>query len=117
MRKRGMGYSTSYPLTEMAPVLAAGVGVRHGWTWVLRTASFRMDLALTGRPGIGIASGRNGAGTVVVDLLAGLARPAYGELRVLGQDLTTPQGRAAVRHSVGIARQSKIGRASCRGRG
>jgi ABC-type thiamine transport system ATPase subunit len=79
----------------MAPVLAAGVGVRHGWTWVLRTASFRMDVPLTGRPAIGIAISRDGAGAMVVDLLAGLARPAYGELRVLGQDLTTPQGRAA----------------------
>jgi len=101
-----MGYSSSYALTGMAPVLAAGVGVRHGWTWVLRTASFRMDVPLTGRPAIGIAISRDGAGAVVVDLLAGLARPAYGELRVLGQDLTTPQGRAAVRPAVGIARQS-----------
>src|ERR1019366_3780491 len=117
MRKRGMGYSSSYPLTEMAPVLAAGVGVRHGWTWVLRTASFGMDLRLTGRPAIGIAIGRNGAGAVVVDLLAGLARPAYGELRVLGQDLTTPQGRAAVRHSVGIARQSTRSQPGFRVRG
>lgn len=117
MRRRGMGYSSSYPPTEMVPVLAAGVGVRHGWTWVLRTASFRMDLPLIGRPAIGIAIGRNGAGAVVVDLLAGLARPAYGELRVLGQDLTTPQGRAAVRHSVGIARQSTRSQPGFRVRG
>ena len=106
MRERGTGYSSSYALAGMAPVLAAGVGVRHGWTWVLRTASFRMDVPLTGRPAIGIAISRDGAGAMVVDLLAGLARPAYGELRVLGQDLTTPQGRAAVRRSVGIARRS-----------
>jgi ABC-2 type transport system ATP-binding protein len=106
MRKPGVGYPSSYALTGIVPVLAAGVGVRHGWTWVLRTASFRMDVPLTGRPAIGIATGRDGAGAAVVDLLAGLARPAYGELRVLGQDLTTPQGRAAVRRSVGIARRS-----------
>jgi uncharacterized membrane protein (DUF2068 family)/ABC-type branched-subunit amino acid transport system ATPase component len=101
----------------MVPVLAAGVGVRHGWTWVLRTASFRMDVPLTGRPAIGIATGRDGAGAAVVDLLAGLARPAYGELRVLGQDLTTPQGRAAVRRSVGIARRSTRSQPGFRVRG
>ncbi len=39
----------------------------------------------------------------MIDLLGGLARPAYGELRVLGQDLTTAQGRAAVRRYIGIA--------------
>jgi ABC-2 type transport system ATP-binding protein len=106
MQKRGAGPSSGYALTGMAPVLAAGVGARHGWTWVLRTASFRMDLPLTGRPAVGIVTGRDGAGTAVVELLAGLAGPAYGELRVLGQDLTTPQGRAAVRHRVGIARRT-----------
>ncbi len=105
MRKREVGYSSGYAAAGMVPVLAAGVGVRHGWTWVLRTASFRMDLPLTGRPAIGIAIGRDGAGSAVIDLLAGLVRPAYGELRVLGQDLTTPQGRAAVQGSVGIARR------------
>lgn len=117
MRERGTGYSSSYALAGMAPVLAAGVGVRHGWTWVLRTASFRMDVPLTGRPAIGIAISRDGAGAMVVDLLAGLARPAYGELRVLGQDLTTPQGRAAVRPSVGIARQSSRSQPGFRVRG
>jgi ABC-2 type transport system ATP-binding protein len=106
MRKPGVRYQNSYALTGIVPVLAAGVGVRHGWTWVLRAASFRLDLPLIGRPVIGIAIGLDGTGTAVVDLLGGLARPAYGELRVLGQDLTTPQGRAAVRRRVGIARRS-----------
>jgi ABC-2 type transport system ATP-binding protein len=106
MRQRVGRYSPGVGLTGIVPVLAAGVGVRHGWTWVLRAASFRMDIPLTGQPAIGIAIGRDVAGSAVVDLLAGLARPAYGELRVLGQDLTTPQGRAAVRGSVGIARRS-----------
>jgi hypothetical protein len=90
----------------MAPVLAAGVGVRHGWTWVLRAASFRLDPPAAGRPTVGIAVPRDTARSVVIDLLGGLARPAYGELRVLGQDLTTAQGRAAVRRYVGIARAS-----------
>jgi len=112
-----MGYSSSYARTGMVPVLAAGVGVRHGWTWVLRAASFRMEVPLAGRAAIGIAIGRDGAGAVVVDLLAGLARPAYGELRVLGQDLTTPQGREAVRSSVGIARQSTRSQPGFRVRG
>ena len=87
-------------------MLAAGVGIRHGWTWVLRAASFRLETPLAGRPAVGIAITRATARSAVVDLLGGLARPAYGELRVLGQDLTTPQGRAAVRRYVGIARAS-----------
>lgn len=95
---------SSYGTTGMAPVLAAGVGVRHGWTWVLRAASFRLDPPAAGRPAVGIAVKRDAARSAVTDLLGGLARPAYGELRVLGQDLTTAQGRAAVRRYVGIAR-------------
>ena len=97
---------SGYGTTGMAPVLAAGVGVRHGWTWVLRAASFRLDPPAAGRPAVGIAVKRDAARSAVIDLLGGLARPAYGELRVLGQDLTTPQGRAAVRRYVGIARAS-----------
>jgi ABC-type multidrug transport system ATPase subunit len=97
---------SSYGTTGMAPVLAAGVGIRHGWTWVLRAASFRLEVPDAGRPAIGIAITRQTARAAVVDLLGGLAQPAYGELRVLGQDLTTAQGRAAVRRYVGIARLS-----------
>ena len=59
-----------------------------------------------GDPAIGIAITRQTARAAVIDLLGGLARPAYGELRVLGQDLTTAQGRTAVRRYVGIARVS-----------
>jgi hypothetical protein len=71
---------------------------------VLRAASFRLEVPDAGRPAIGIAITRETARAAVVDLLGGLARPAYGELRVLGQDLTTAQGRTAVRRYVGIAR-------------
>jgi ABC-2 type transport system ATP-binding protein len=41
----------------------------------------------------------------MIDLLAGHIRPAHGELRVLGEDMTTARGRAAVRAQVGVARR------------
>jgi ABC-2 type transport system ATP-binding protein len=41
----------------------------------------------------------------VVDLLSGHTRPAHGELRVLGEDMTTARGRASVRAQVGVARK------------
>lgn len=90
------------------PVLAAGVGVgvRHGRGWALRSASFRLDAPAAGRPALGITIGRADAAAAVVSLLAGLTRPAYGELRVLGEDLSTSRGRAAVRGQVGIARRN-----------
>jgi len=90
--------------TEPIPVLAAGVGLRYRSQWLLRSVSFR----LTARPPDGlvlaIATSQQVAASAVVELLAGLARPTHGELRVLGQDLTTAQGRAAVRSRVGVAR-------------
>lgn len=87
-------------------MLAAGVGVRHGRSWILRAASFRMDGCAPGGSAIGIVTGRQMASSALVDLLAGHARPTHGELRVLGEDLTTAGGRAAVRHQVGVARRS-----------
>jgi ABC-2 type transport system ATP-binding protein len=54
---------------------------------------------------LGIATSRPSVATTLVDLLAGLIRPAYGELRVLGEDLTTARGRSAVRGKVGVARR------------
>jgi len=121
-------------------VLAAGVGVRHGRGWVLRSASFRLECPISGRTAFGIVISRHGtfdqgfsdhglsgqgfsghglsghglsgyglfdhgAAAALVDLLAGLTRPAYGELRVLGEDLTTARGRSAVRGQVGVARR------------
>lgn len=41
----------------------------------------------------------------MIDLLAGMARPAYGELRVLGHDMSAARGRAAARRRVGVARR------------
>jgi ABC-2 type transport system ATP-binding protein len=97
------------------PVLAAGVGVRHGRGWALRSASFRLESPVSGRTAFGIAISEGVpdhgvpdyavAAAAVVDLLAGLIRPAYGELRVLGQDMTTARGRSAVRGQVGVARR------------
>jgi ABC-2 type transport system ATP-binding protein len=89
----------------MTPVLAAGVGVRHGRGLVLRSASFRLESPVSGRTAFGIAISPDSAATALVDLLAGLVRPAYGELRVLGEDLTTPRGRSALRGHVGVARR------------
>ena len=89
--------------TDSIPVLAAGVGIRHRSRWLLRSVSFRVNA----RPPDGVVLGIFGqpaAASAVVGLLAGLARPAHGELRVLGRNLTTAAGRAAVRPHVGIAR-------------
>jgi ABC-type multidrug transport system ATPase subunit len=93
-------------VTEVTPVLAAGVGIRRGWTWVLRTASFRLGYPGGAPLAVGIVVSRPADGTAVLDLLAGTSRPAYGQLRVLGEDLTTAHGRHAVRARVGIARRS-----------
>jgi ABC-2 type transport system ATP-binding protein len=94
----------------MTPVLAAGVGARRGWrSGRLRSASFRLDALdapVYGAAPLGIAISRKTVATTLVDLLAGLVRPAYGELRVLGEDLTTARGRSAVRGKVGVARRA-----------
>lgn len=89
--------------TDSIPVLAAGVGIRHRSRCLLRSVSFRVNARPPGTGVLGIA-GQPAAASAVVGLLAGLARPAHGELRVLGKDLTTPAGRTAVRPHVGIAR-------------
>jgi ABC-type multidrug transport system ATPase subunit len=99
------------------PVLAAGVGARHGCSWALRTASFRLDSPAGGRTGFGIAVGRPGDATAIVDLLAGQEPPSYGELRVLGEDMGTADGRAAVRQHVGVARKTARLRPAHRVRG
>jgi ABC-type multidrug transport system ATPase subunit len=101
----------------MSPVLAAGVGMRHGGTWALRTASFRMDSPALGRTGFGIATNRPRAAAGIAELLAGLASPTYGELRVLGEDMASPQARAAIRGRVGLARKSGRLRPALRVRG
>jgi ABC-2 type transport system ATP-binding protein len=88
------------------PVLAAGIGVRRGRGWAVRAASFRIAQPVHGNATLGIQIGHPADASTIVDLLAGLARPAYGELRVLGHDMATVRGRAAVRHRVGVARRN-----------
>jgi ABC-type multidrug transport system ATPase subunit len=88
-------------------VLAAGIGMRRGWGWVVRAASFRVSAPTPGRAAaLGILIDHPAQATALVDLLAGLARPAYGELRVLGHDMATIRGRAVVRRRVGVARRT-----------
>jgi ABC-type multidrug transport system ATPase subunit len=87
-------------------VLAAGVGARRGWRGgAVRSASFRIDDPAYGGTTLGIAACRRSVATTLIDLLAGLIKPAYGELRVLGEDLATARGRSAVRSKVGVARR------------
>jgi ABC-2 type transport system ATP-binding protein len=88
------------------PVVAAGIGVRHGRGWAVRAASFRIGPPLPGGSALGILTDHPSQSAALVDLLAGVARPAYGELRVLGHDMATISGRAAVRRRVGVARRS-----------
>lgn len=98
-------------------VLAAGVGVRHGWGWSLRSASFRLESPPSGQPSLGILIPEHGSGGAVVDLLSGVTRPAYGELRVLGEDMRTERGRAAVRTRIGVVRRTSRARPGIRIRG
>jgi ABC-2 type transport system ATP-binding protein len=88
------------------PVLAAGIGVRRGRGWAVRAASFRIGPPVPGRAGLGILIDHPAQSAAIVDLLAGVARPAYGELRVLGHDMATIRGRASVRRRVGVARRN-----------
>ena len=104
---------SSGAVMTITPVLAAGVGAGHGWrSGRLRSASFRLDALgppdgpLYGVAPLGIAISRQSVATTLVDLLAGLIRPAYGELRVLGEDLATAKGRFALRARVGVARRA-----------
>ena len=98
--------SSGHAVVGPDPVLAAGVGVRSGRGWAVRAASFRIGPPVPGRSALGILSDHPAQSAALVDLLAGVARPAYGELRVLGHDMATIRGRAAVRRRVGVARRS-----------
>lgn len=100
------------------PVLAAGVGVSYGCGWALRSASFRLGTPEhgaaslePGRPGgtaLGILIGERAVAATVLDLLSGRVPPGYGTLIVLGEDMSTSRGRAAVRRRVGIARGGSV---------
>jgi ABC-2 type transport system ATP-binding protein len=88
------------------PVLAAGIGVRRGGRWAVRSASFRIGPPMPGKSALGIATDQPAAAAALVDVLAGASSVAYGELRVLGFDLGTARGRHAVRSRVGVARRN-----------
>jgi ABC-type multidrug transport system ATPase subunit len=88
------------------PIVAAAIGVRRGHQWVVRSASFRVGAPMPGRLPLGIQVSNPAEAAALVDVLAGVIRPAYGELRVLGYDMTTARGRAAVRGRVGVARRA-----------
>jgi ABC-2 type transport system ATP-binding protein len=87
-------------------VVAAGVGARRGRRWALRSVSLRLERRPSGVNVVGIAARQPAASAAFIGLLTGEIRPAHGELRVLGEDLTTAAGRAAVRPLVGVARTS-----------
>lgn len=96
---------SAHAIMAADPVLAAGLGVRRRGRWAVRAASFRIGPPAAGASALGIQVGQQAASAALVDVLAGAARPAYGELRVLGYDMATGRGRAAVRSRVGVARR------------
>ena len=96
---------SAHAVVAADPVLAAGIGVRRGMRWAVRAASFRVGAPMPGRSALGILYVQPAQAGALIDVLAGAARPAYGELRVLGQDMTTARGRRAVRSRVGVARR------------
>lgn len=98
----------SQALVAPDPVLAAGIGLRRGRGWAVRSASFRVSAPVPGKSALGMLVDSPATAEAIVDLLAGAGRPAYGELRVLGHDLSTIRGRASVRRRVGVARRGPM---------
>src|SRR5580658_7914985 len=94
---------SGHAATAIAPVLCAGVGARDGNRYAIRLASFRLESSGLSRAALGIVTPQPGASAVLVGLLSGRIAPAYGRLRVLGQDMSGPSGRASVRPLIGIA--------------
>lgn len=96
---------SGHAATAFTSVLSAGVGTRDAAGCAIRLASFRLEQSELGRAALGIVTPRSTASAAIVGLLSGRIAPAYGELRVLGRDMATQAGRAAVRRQVGIARR------------
>ncbi len=94
---------SGHAVATVSPVIAAGVGLRRGPCWVLRSASFRLEQPGAGGAVLGIVADGQAAAPALIDLLAGRTAPGYGVLRVLGHDLTTVAGRRAARGRIGIA--------------
>lgn len=89
----------------IAPVVCAGVGVRHGGVWTIRLASFTLTQSDLGTATLAIVAPQPMARATLVALLSGRAAPAYGSLAILGHDMRTARGRAAARCQVGLARR------------
>jgi ABC-type multidrug transport system ATPase subunit len=66
-------------------------------------SSFRLEQSDLGGASLGVLTQRSPAADALIGLLSGRIVPAYGNLRVLGHDVTRPAGRAAVRRRSGIA--------------
>lgn len=92
-----------HAVTATAPVLCAGVGVKYEGRWAVRMASFRVTETELGSAALGIVTPRSAAATALIGLLSGQIAPGYGCLRVLGYDMNSPAGRAAVSRQCGIA--------------
>jgi len=87
----------------IAPVTAAGVGVRYGNVSAVRLASFRVTSTELSCGALGMVTQRSAACATLIDLLSGRVSPSYGELHVLGHDMRTPRGRTLVRRQTGVA--------------
>lgn len=96
---------SGHAVSAITSVLSAGVGTRDATGYAIRLATFRLEQSELGRAVLGIVTPRSAASAAIVGLLSGRIAPAYGELRVLGHDMTTQAGRTAVRRRVGIARR------------
>ena len=92
--------------TTVAPVVAAGLGIRCPGGWTLRMASFRLAWTDLGSAALGIVTPRSLASAALVDALSGRVAPAYGVLHVLGADMTSASARAAIRGQIGTASRS-----------
>lgn len=92
---------SGHAVTAIAPVVAAGVGVRHPGGWALRLVSFRLERSDLGSATLGILTRRSPSSSALVEVLSGRIPPSCGNLRVLGYDMTTASGRAAARRQVG----------------
>jgi ABC-2 type transport system ATP-binding protein len=102
----GLPFAPIRPQPRPTPVLSAGVGGKDAARYPIRLASFRLQPAGFGRAALGIITPQTPASAVLVGLLSGRVAPAYGQLRVLGHDVSTSAGRTAVRAGVGLAATS-----------
>jgi ABC-type cobalamin/Fe3+-siderophores transport system ATPase subunit len=98
----GGDVESGHAATTIAPVLAAGVGIRYPGVWALRLASFRLDWSDVGTASLGVVTSRSTASAALADALSGHTAPSCGSLRVLGYDMATAAGRAAVRGQAGV---------------